>query len=110
MPATEAELTYARSYIGNTEADDVFNERVDRLDSTVEFDTRDDLISAGIEESLRAQLAAFATDGPSQVSLGSMSQGTSGNLSSLAAMLKDFKNTKGSSHMRVTRMWRQPVR
>jgi hypothetical protein len=95
MPATTDELTYARSYIGNTETDDVFNERVDRYAQT--YSERADVIDAAIEESLRAQLAALTLDSPGQASLGSISFSNATNIQTLATELKTFRKTGGQS-------------
>jgi hypothetical protein len=56
---TPEELTLARSWIGNTETEDVFAERYDRLKGSID---------AAILESLRAQLAVMTLDGPSYIS------------------------------------------
>ena len=96
MPATEAELTYARSYIGTTETDDVFNERVDRL--ALEYDDRADVIDASIEESIRAQLSSMMLDQPGQASApGGVSYSNGANIQTLAQQLTAFQKGGGSS-------------
>lgn len=90
MPTTQAELTWARSYIGNTETEDVFNERFDRL--SLEYVDREIALSAAVEESLRAQLAAMLLDGPSQASLpGGISFSVGANIQTLASELETFR-------------------
>jgi hypothetical protein len=95
MPATTDELTYARSYIGTTETDDVFNERVDRLEPI--YSERAELIDASIEESLRAQLASLVLDSPGQASLGSISFSNATNIQTLATELQTFRRMGGSA-------------
>jgi predicted transcriptional regulator len=109
MPATTNELTYARSFIGNTETDDVFNERVDRLADAF-TGSREELLVVAIEESLRAQLAALMLDQPSQASVGSVSYGQQVNIQELSKQLADFRTTKGSARLTTARLVRQRER
>lgn len=95
MPATESELTYARSYIGTTETDDTFNERLDRL--SIDIDERADALDAAIEESIRAQLSAMLLDGPAQASApGGVSYSQGANIQTLAQQLSEFRAGKSS--------------
>lgn len=81
MPVTEAELILARSWIGNTETEDVFNERYDRLDS----------LDAAILESMRAQLSAMVFDQPSGLSTpDGLNLQYGQNIQTLRDMIKTF--------------------
>ncbi len=78
---TEGQVKVARSWIGNSEELEVFQERYDRLGS---FDD-------AITESLRAQLAGYALDSPAQFGTPSgYSQNTSENIKSLRESLAKF--------------------
>lgn len=89
MPVTEAELNYARSYIGLKETESVFNERVDRLQ--LQHTERNDAIDAAIEESLRAQLATMTLDRPGSASVGSVSYSQQANIQEAQKMLEEFR-------------------
>lgn len=108
MPATDDELTYARSYIGTTEDDDTFNERVDRLGLL--YDEHSDALDAAIEESMRAQLASMMLDGPAQASApGGVSYSQGANIQTLAQQLTEFKqsSTRGIRVGRLVRTRRR---
>jgi hypothetical protein len=104
MPVTTAELNYARSFIGTTEEEDVFNERFDRLEA--DYDDRRVQLNAAIEESLRAQLQSMMLDQPSSASVGSVSFSMGANIQELARALKDFKETLGSKTLTTARLVR----
>lgn len=81
MPPTEAELTVARSWIGNTETDDTFSERYDRLGG----------LDGAIVESLRAQLSVMILDQPSGLSTpDGLNLQYSENIRALRESLKNF--------------------
>lgn len=105
MPATDDELTYARSYIGTTETDDTFNERVDRL--ALMYDERGDVLDAAIEESMRAQLSAMMLDGPAQASApGGISYSQGANIQTLAQQLTEFRQGASIRGVHVGRLVR----
>jgi len=84
---TEGQVRVARSWIGNSEALEVFQERFDRLGS---FDD-------ALTESLRAQLAGYALDSPGQFSTPSgYSQNTTENIRSLKETLAKFLASGGT--------------
>lgn len=88
MPATADQLKVARSWIGNTETDDVFNERFDRLGLDLD---------AAIVESLRAQLAALVMDQPAGLGLPDGTNLQYGeNIRTLRENLKNFLSTGGT--------------
>lgn len=108
MPATTDELTYARSYIGTTETDDEFNERVDRL--ALAYPERADALDAAIEESIRAQLSSMLLDGPAQASApGGVSYSQGANIQTLAQQLTEFRksSTRGVRVGRLVRARRR---
>jgi hypothetical protein len=87
MPASADELKVARSWIGSTESDATFQERYDRL--LVPGDAYATL-TAAVEESLRAQLAALTYDQPAQLSTGGDSFNWSKNLDAMQKTLDKF--------------------
>lgn len=92
MPTTTDELTYARSFIGNTEEDATFDERFDRL--SLAYPDRADALDAAIEESLRAQLASLMLDQPGQASApGGVSYSNGANIQTLAQQLTEFRKS-----------------
>lgn len=93
MPASDDELTWARSYIGNVETDDTFNERVDRLEA--DFNEREQVLNAAVEESMRGQLNALMLDQPSQASVGSISYSNAANIQELSKELEKFQTHFG---------------
>jgi len=108
MPATDEELTYARSFTGNTETDDTFNERVDRLGLV--YGERADALDAAIEESIRGQLSAMLMDGPAQASApGGVSYSQATNIQTLAQQLTEFRksSTRGVRTGRLVRARRR---
>jgi hypothetical protein len=87
MPASEDELKVARSWIGTTETDDVFNERYDRLGS----------LDDAIAESMRAQLAVLLMDQPASLSTPDGTSVNFGkNIDAMTARLQEFLDTGGS--------------
>lgn len=104
MPATADQLAVVRSWIGNKETDDVFNERFDRLGS----------LDAAITESLRAQLTQ-ARINPESVTL---DDGTSARfaIAELAKTLDAFLAQGGTDGLpdgpgkNVTQMTRKVYR
>lgn len=105
MPATEAELNYARSYIGTTETDETFNERLDRL--ALDSEERSDALEAAIEESLRAQLSSLLLDQPGQASApGGVSYSNGANIQTLAQELDKFRSGSSGRGVRVGRLVR----
>ena len=105
MPATPDELTWARSYIGSTETDDVFNERIDRLVAN-NYSDRQALLNASVEESLRSQLAALLLDQPSQASVGSVSYSNAANIQEMSKQFKEFQKLYGSLRLTSARLVR----
>lgn len=88
MPATADELKVARSWIGTTETDDVFNERYDRLGS----------LDAAIKESLRTQLAKLILDQPAGLSTpDGLNVQFGENIRTLSARLAEFSSEGGSA-------------
>jgi hypothetical protein len=113
MPLTSDQLTLARSWIGNTEEDDVFGERFDRLGTLYGFNER--TLDRAIEESLRAQLAVLTLDQPTSVTVGDLSLSFGQNLIALQSTLKDFlakggtagaAETAGSGGFTVAKLYR----
>lgn len=88
MPASPDQLTVARSWIGTSEEDSVFQERYDRL--AVPGRAPHVVLSMAIEESLRAQLAEMILDQPSQISTGGDSFGFGDNIRALMAHIDKF--------------------
>lgn len=108
MPATTDELTYARSFIGTTETDATFNERVDRL--SLVYDERADALDAAIEESMRAQLHSMVLDSPGQASApGGISFSNGANMQTMAQELNEFRksSTRGVRTGRLVRSRRR---
>lgn len=81
MPPTADELTLARSWIGNTEEEDVFAERYDRLED----------LDKAILESMRAQLSVMLFDQPSSISTpDGLSVQFTQNITALQQLIKNF--------------------
>jgi hypothetical protein len=81
MPPTSDQLTVARSWIGETEDDETFSERFDRLGK----------LDDAIIESMRAQLAVLAFDTPSSLSTpDGLSIQFTENIRALQAQIKSF--------------------
>lgn len=84
---TEAQITLARSWIGNTESDETLQERYDRLGS----------LDSAIVESLRAQLAVLVLDQPSSISTpDGLSVQFGENIRALRDTLKNFIQLGGT--------------
>lgn len=118
MPTTASEFIVAQSYIGETETLDTFDERFDRhytvvvMEGSLSADTarREEALHRGIEESLRAQLAAMALDAPSSASADGKSYSNVQNLVTLQNALKKFEGEHGSSKIRSVTLCRPDVR
>lgn len=112
MPATADQLTVARSYIGTTETDAVFNERYDRLGPSEPAHVK---LSLAIEESIRAQLSALIFDQPTQITVGGDSFNWSTNVKALEDALERIQDDPiadpeeeisiGSTVVRLDRRW-----
>lgn len=105
MPASSDELAYAHSWIGDLETDDVFNERVDRLESGGL--THSQAVDAAIEESIRHRMSVLTLDQPSQMSIAGISIGWGSNIVALEKRLNEFVTTKGSGVYSVTQLDRE---
>lgn len=89
MPLSQGEMTYARSWIGVSEADQTFLERFERHYAVNQDQVRD--LARAIEESMRSQLTALTAQ-PSSVSLpGGLTVSTSANLTALREAIKEFR-------------------
>ena len=110
MPPTADELTVARSWIGTTETDAVFNERFDRIYALVinpnDTARRERALNLAIEESLRAQLAVLTLDQPASMSAEGNSVNYQQNIISLQQNLTRFTDTKGSMTASVGKLHR----
>lgn len=114
MPTTADELTYARSWIGTTEEDDIFNERFDRYyeeaihsgSLNTDSERRAGALNYAIEESIRSQLMSMTLDGPSSASAEGNSYSNAQNLINLQQNLKTFSQFYGSTTARVSQFVR----
>jgi hypothetical protein len=92
VPATADQLTLARSYIGSTETDDVFNERFDRLGPGEPWWVK---LTLAIQESIRAQIASLIFDQPTQITVGGDSFNWGSNIKALQDALEAFEDSGG---------------
>lgn len=126
MPVTTAEMSVARSWIGTTETDDVFNERFDRLllnppvstptarcgwmgSTSLPIDQqRAQALNYAIEESLRSQLSTMTNDGPAAASAeGAGSYNQAPNISALRKMWEEFAALQGTRKAQVVNVVRR---
>jgi hypothetical protein len=113
MPVSQSELTVARSWIGNTEEESVFNERFDRL--LPDAEDRDQALGMAIEESLRAQLNAMVLDQPATFSVPGVSASYGENIRTLKENLESFIATgmsvaPGAGAAQIVTLDRGPLR
>lgn len=81
MPTTPEQLKTARSWIGESETSDIFNERFDRLGS----------LDLAIVESLRSQIGVLESDQPASFGLPSgLNASFSSNITELKDTLEKF--------------------
>jgi len=108
MPTTDDELIIARSWIGESEDQEVFDERFDR--HFLLLADRIEALNSAIEESLRAQLAVMTLDQPSSASAEGISYSNVQNIVTLRENLEKFEASKGSGKAAVTKLIRKQTR